>query len=198
VDLNAAAARLGMFGGAFDPPHKAHRALAQAAVQQLQLDGLRVVPTGQAWHKDRPLTPPQHRLAMAQLAFGDLAKVVVDERELRRTGPTYTVDTLRELRAERPGAELFLVMGEDQAAAFTNWREWQAIAALATLCVAERPQAEPAALPAQVRVHRLALPPMDESATDIRARLTSGQDIAHLVPPGVASYIDQHHLYKNT
>jgi nicotinate-nucleotide adenylyltransferase len=187
-----------MFGGAFDPPHKAHRALAEAAVQQLQLDELRVVPTGQAWHKDRPLSPARHRLAMAQLAFGDLAKVLVDERELRRTGPTYTVDTLRELRAEHPGAELFLVMGEDQAAAFTSWREWQAIAALATLCVAERPQAEPAALPAQIRVHRLALPPMDESATGIRARLTSGQDIAHLVPTGVASYIDQHHLYKNT
>lgn len=195
--MSAAAARLGMFGGAFDPPHRAHRAMAQAAVQQLQLDELRVFPTGQAWHKDRTLTPARHRLAMAQLAFGDLPKVVVDGRELQRTGSTYTIDTLRELRAEYPGAELFLVMGEDQAAAFTSWREWQAIAALATLCVAQRPQAHPAALPPQVRVHRLGMPLMDESATGVRARLASGQDIADLVPPGVASYIDQHHLYKN-
>jgi nicotinate-nucleotide adenylyltransferase len=187
-----------MFGGAFDPPHRAHRALAQAAVQQLQLDELRVFPTGQAWHKDRRLTSAQHRLAMARLAFRDVPKVVVDDRELQRSGPTYTIDTLREMRAEHPGAELFLVMGDDQAAAFASWREWQAIAALATLCVAQRPQAaQPAALPSQVRVHRLSLPAMDESATDIRARLTSGQDITHLVPPGVASYIDQHHLYQN-
>lgn len=196
--MSAATPRLGVFGGAFDPPHKAHRALAQAAVQQLQLDELRVFPTGQAWHKDRALTPAQHRLAMAQLAFGDLPKVVLDARELQRTGPTYTVDTLRELRAEHPRAELFLVMGEDQAAAFTSWREWQAIAALATLCVAQRPQAEPAPRPQQVRVRRLNMPLMDESATDIRDRLMSGQDIAHLVPAGVASYIDQHHLYRTT
>jgi nicotinate-nucleotide adenylyltransferase len=186
-----------MFGGAFDPPHQAHCALARAAVEQLQLDELRVFPTGQAWHKDRALTPAQHRLAMARIAFGNLPKVVVDARELRRAGPTYTVDTLRELQAEHPGAELFLVMGEDQAAAFTSWREWQAIAALATLCVAQRPQTESAALPPEARVHRLSLPLMDESATDIRARLTSGQDIDHLVPSGVASYIDQHHLYHN-
>ena len=120
--MSAAAARLGMFGGAFDPPHMAHRVLAQAAVDQLRLDELRVFPTGQAWHKERTLTPAQHRLAMAQLAFEDLPKVVVDARELQRAGATYTIDTLRELSAEHPGAELFLVMGEDQAAAFTTWR----------------------------------------------------------------------------
>ena len=192
-------ARLGMYGGAFDPPHRAHRKLAQAAVEQLRLDELRVFPTGQAWHKTRQLTPAEHRVAMAQIAFEGVPKLTVDARETQRTGATYTVDTLRELHAEQPAADLFLVMGEDQAAAFTTWRDWQEVARLATLCVAQRPQAAPlTTLPPEVRVQRLSLPAMDDSATDIRARLTSGQDAGHLVDPRVASYIAQHHLYTET
>lgn len=195
--MSAGPQRLGIFGGAFDPPHRAHRALAQAAVQQLRLDQLRVLPTGQAWHKERTLSPGAHRLAMARIVFEDLQHVLVDPRELHRAGATYTVDTLREMRAEHPAAELFLVMGQDQAAAFTRWREWEAIAALATLCVAQRPGSAAAALPAGVRTHAISLPPMDDSATAIRARLTAGQDISELVPAGVASYIAQHHLYES-
>ncbi|HET6827782.1 MAG TPA: nicotinate-nucleotide adenylyltransferase [Ramlibacter sp.] len=196
--MNAAPRRVGVFGGAFDPPHKAHRALAQAAVEQLRLDELRVLPTGQAWHKDRALTPAQHRLAMARIAFEGVPGVLIDERELHRPGATYTIDTLRELQAEQPRAAFFLVMGQDQAQAFTSWREWEAIARLATLCVAQRPQARHGdALPAQVRLLPLSLAPMDESATTIRARLAAGQDIAPLVPAGVASYIARHHLYEH-
>jgi nicotinate-nucleotide adenylyltransferase len=195
--LSAGPQRLGIFGGAFDPPHRAHRALAQAAVQQLGLDQLRILPTGQAWHKDRQLTPADHRLAMAQIAFGGIPQAAVDPRELQRAGATYTIDTLRELRAEHPAAELFLVMGQDQAAAFTRWREWEAIAALATLCVAQRPGSAAAGLPAGVHAQSIRLPPMDDSATAIRARLTAGQDISELVPAGVASYIAQHHLYES-
>jgi len=82
-----------MFGGAFDPPHLAHRALAQAAIEQLQLDVLRVLPTGQAWHKSRPLTAASHRLAMSRLAFDGLPQVRLDDREIRRAGPSYTLDT---------------------------------------------------------------------------------------------------------
>lgn len=196
--MNAAPRRVGVFGGAFDPPHKAHRALAQAAVEQLRLDELRVLPTGQAWHKDRALTPAQHRLAMARIAFEGVPGVLIDERELHRPGATYTIDTLRELQAEQPQAAFFLVMGQDQAQAFTGWREWEAIARLATLCVAQRPPAgQGDAQPAQVRVHPLSLPAMDESATAIRARLAAGQDITQLVPAGVASYIARHHLYEH-
>lgn len=195
--MSTAPRRVGVFGGAFDPPHQAHRALAQAAVEQLRLDELRVLPTGQAWHKDRTLTPAPHRLAMARIAFEGMPHVTVDERELQRAGATYTIDTLRELQAEQAGAAFFLVMGQDQAQAFTRWREWQAIAQLATLCVAQRPQAgQGDALPAGVRVHPLSLPPMEESATAIRARLAAGQDITQLVPAGVASYIARHHLYE--
>ena len=145
--MTAAARRVGVFGGAFDPPHLAHVALAQAAVDQLVLDQLRILPTGQAWHKARRLTDGIHRLAMAEEAFRSVPHAVVDGRELRRTGPTYTIDTLRELRAEQPGAELMLVIGADQAEALHSWRESDAIIALATICIAARARPSPAAPP---------------------------------------------------
>ncbi|HEY0825178.1 MAG TPA: nicotinate (nicotinamide) nucleotide adenylyltransferase [Ramlibacter sp.] len=197
--MSHAGERVGMFGGAFDPPHRAHVALARAAIGQLGLDRLYVFPTGDAWHKARTLSPAAHRLAMARLAFSALPQVRVDDRELRRTGPTYSVDTLRELHAGHPGAQLHLLMGEDQAASFTTWRDWQEIARLAVLCVAGRGSGEGVAalraLPG-VRVEAIAMPQMPESATEIRARLTAGQDITELVEPAVASYIESHHLYQ--
>jgi nicotinate-nucleotide adenylyltransferase len=202
LGLSPAARRVGVFGGSFDPPHNAHVALARAAVDQLRLDELRVVPTGQAWHKPRSLSDGAHRLAMAGLAFAPIPQAVVDDRELRRTGASYTVDTLRELQAGDPAAELVLLMGEDQALAFTTWREWQSIARMATLAVAQR-GAGPSgaglsalqALP-DVRAEALHLPRMAESATDIRRRVAAGLAVDHLVPAGVASYIARHHLYS--
>jgi nicotinate-nucleotide adenylyltransferase len=198
--LSTVPRRVGVFGGAFDPPHRAHVALAGAAVEQLQLDELRIFPTGQAWHKTQALSAPEHRLAMAGIAFGGMPRTVVDDRELRRPGPTYTIDTLRELKAEQPVSELFLVMGEDQATALTRWREWEEVLRLAVICMAARPQAGAAeqapALPAQARLRLLDLPNMSESATEIRGRTARGDGIAHLVPPGVASYIELHHLYQ--
>jgi nicotinate-nucleotide adenylyltransferase len=203
LTTNAAVARLGVFGGAFDPPHIAHVALAQAAVEQLQLDELRIFPTGRAWHKTNTLTAPEHRLALAEIAFGWLPHTVVDDRELRRPGPTYTIDTLRELKAERPAAQLFLVMGEDQAVSLTRWREWESIVQLAIICVAGRTLATTPAdvapgLPAQAEFRVLRLPSMPESATQVRGLVARGEGIAHLVPPGVASYIEQNHLYQTT
>lgn len=193
--------RLGVFGGAFDPPHLAHRALAEVALAQLQLDELRVLPTGQAWHKSRPLTDAQHRLAMAELAFAELPGLVLDDREIRRSGPSYTLDTLRELRSEYPQAELFLVMGKDQADALSSWRDWEEIVRLAIICVADRdgltgqetqfvPPPEMAA-----RFHKLHMPVMDISATGIRSRIAARQGIAPLVSAPVARYIADHHLY---
>lgn len=196
------ALKVGVFGGAFDPPHLAHVALARAAVEQLNLDELRVFPTGQAWHKARSLGAPEHRLAMARIAFGDIPHTVIDDRELKRPGPTYTIDTLRELGAEQPRAQLFLVMGEDQASALTSWREWETIVRQAVICMAARPSAHAGthalAMPAQATVRLLRLPDMPESATEVRERVSSGEGIAHLVPPGIARYIDQHHLYQPT
>ena len=131
-----------MLGGAFDPPHVAHVALARAAIEQLHLDELRVLPTGLAWHKTRAISAGDHRLAMTRLAFADVPGVVVDDRELRRAGPTYTVDTLRELRAEHPSDTLVLVIGADQADALDQWRESDEIARLAIISVADRPRHE--------------------------------------------------------
>jgi nicotinate-nucleotide adenylyltransferase len=196
------ARRIGIFGGAFDPPHVGHVALARAAVGQLDLDQLLILPTGQAWHKARALSPNAHRLAMAQRAFGDVPRALVDERELRRSGPTYTVDTLRELRREFPGAQLLLVIGADQAEALHGWRESAEIVRLATLCIAARARPvdaaaefDPSNLP-QATYQPVELPPMPVSATDVRARVAAGQPIDQLVPADVARYIGQHSLYQ--
>ena len=194
--------RLGLFGGAFDPPHNTHAALIALAVEQLHLDELRVFPTGVAWHKPRQLTPAVHRVAMAALAFSTIPHVVVDDRETRRSGPSYTVDTLRELKAEKPHAELFLVIGGDQARALTTWHEWQTILQLAIICVAERGDSTgftPGFMPPTAlksRFLRLELPPSAVSASEIRARVATHRSVAPLVCEPVARYIDHHHLYQ--
>ncbi len=196
--------RLGIFGGSFDPPHLAHVALARAAVEQLGLAMLRVLPTGQAWHKARALTGAEHRLAMAREAFAAVPQAVVDDRELRRSGPTYTIDTLRELRAEHPQAQLLLVVGADQAEALHTWRDSAGILQLATLAVAARARPDAGAPPFDTSRlppgawTAVELPPMPVSATEIRTRVAAGQGIGHLVPPGVARYIDLHSLYRTT
>jgi nicotinate-nucleotide adenylyltransferase len=198
----AQALRVGLFGGAFDPPHLAHRLLVETAMAELQLDVLHVLPTGHAWHKKRDLTPAPQRLEMARRAFAGLPGVLVDGRELLRTGPTYTVDTVRELQGEYPGAVLHLLIGADQAAAFRTWRDWQAIVRDATICIAQRDHAagadvrfDTSSLPG-ARIERLSMPAMDTSATDIRTRVAAHLGIDHLVPAAVARYIDQHHLYR--
>ncbi len=196
--------RIGVFGGAFDPPHLAHMALVQTALADLQLDQLRVVPTGQAWHKTRVLSPAHHRLAMAELAFSKVPCVVVDPIETQRVGPSYTVDTLRAFKALFPDAEFFLIVGEDQARALTTWREWQAVLQLAIICVAERDDlmgAKPlfmAPKSYESRFRRLQMPAMPVSATEIRARIATHQSVSSLVFEPVARYIDDHHLYQTT
>lgn len=195
--------KLGVFGGSFDPPHAGHRALAEAALQQLQLDQLRIVPTGQAWHKARPLSRAEHRLAMAELAFADLPRVTVDGRETQRIGPSYTVDTLRELQAESPGAQLFLLIGQDQAEALPTWHAWTTVVELATIVVAARENAAgtvgrfvpPAGL--ERRFIQLHSPLLPVSATAIRQRAAQGQGTAPLVSEAVARYIVLHHLYRS-
>jgi len=196
--------RIGVFGGAFDPPHAAHLALVRAAINDLQLDELRIIPTGNAWHKARPLSLAQHRLAMARLAFGDLPGVVVDDRETRRDGPSYTVDTLRELKTQCPDAELFVFLGEDQARALPTWRAWQQVLQLAIIYVAERGdwnRSKPRFVAPKVyesRFRQLQMPAMPVSATDIRARVAAHQSLDALVSESVAQYIDHHHLYQTT
>jgi nicotinate-nucleotide adenylyltransferase len=198
--------RIGMYGGAFDPPHNAHVALAKAAVEQLGLDALHVIPTGHAWHKTQQLSLGFHRLEMAERAFGDIPKVMVDQREVLRTGPTYSLDTLRELQAENLDAQLYLIMGADQAAALPTWSHFGEIAKIAIICVAER------SLSGQdntgnisyistlnslnCRAIHIELPIMRQSATDVRDLVLHHKPVNHLLPPAVVAYIDAHGLYQ--
>lgn len=205
--------RIGLYGGAFDPPHEAHRALAESALTQLGLDLLLILPTGEAWHKSRPLTSAEHRLAMSRLAFADLPNTRIDDREMRRTGPTYTVDTLEEVAAEYPSAELFLIIGADQLHKFRSWYRWRDVLAKATLAVANR--AERVGSDAISPAHRpsdlssvdipfvaLTMPPLNVSATALRSHMQQDWldgvlDDVPLVSPSVAGYISTHNLYQN-
>jgi len=130
--------RLGLFGGAFDPPHAGHLALARAAVRELKLDRLFVVPTGRPVWKPSPTAPPARRLAAVRRVFAGLPRVVVSSWETRRTGPSYTFKTLRAFQRRRPSAEWFLVMGGDSWREFTRWRRWRDILKMARLAVGRR------------------------------------------------------------
>nr|WP_196868850.1 nicotinate (nicotinamide) nucleotide adenylyltransferase [Polaromonas sp. CG_9.11] len=198
--------RIGVFGGSFDPPHNAHVALARAALEQCALDVLHVIPTGQAWHKARTLSAPEHRLAMATLAFGNVDRAMVDARELQRPGPTFTIDTLKALQAENPGCQLYLFIGADQFASFGQWHQWREILEIAIICIAAR--TESALTQAEFDVyaphnHRffvLKLPLMPFSATQIRQMMAAGaasaEEARKLVPDAVARYISHYQLYR--
>jgi len=190
--------RIGIFGGSFDPVHNAHLALARVALSELALDELRWVPVGEPWQKSRRITSAVHREAMVRIAIEGEGRFVLDRRELERDGPSYTIDTVRALQADEPAARWFLVIGQDQYAGFHTWHGWQELLARVTIAVADRPDASPLADP-QVRAFEheaVHLPLMDVSSTEIRERLQAGLAIADLVPPGVARYIDLHHLYR--
>ena len=198
------ARRIGVFGGAFDPPHLAHVALVRSAIEAFSLDEVRVLPTGQAWHRSGTLTPAAQRLAMTRLAFAGLREARVDAREIERHGPSYTIDTLHELAAENPGAQLVLLIGDDQRRSLPGWHRIEEIARLAIICAAARdPQVaswhrpEPvASVGPPLSIEPLPMPLMPISATDIRDRLSRQADVAGLLAPDVARYIHEHHLYS--
>jgi nicotinate-nucleotide adenylyltransferase len=189
--------RIGLFGGTFDPPHNAHVALAHAALDALRLDQVRWIPAGQPWQKARAITPAVHREAMVRLAIAREPRFVLDRSELERAGPSYMVDTVRELQSREPGAQWFLVLGADQVAGLHTWHDWRALVGLVTLAVANRPGGHPPLDPEVQRAARcvVPLPLLDLSATDIRERRARGLPIDSMVPPAVAGYIETHALY---
>ena len=193
--------RVGVFGGSFDPPHLAHRALARIARDTLALDELRWLPAGMPWQKAaRELAGAADREAMVALLIAGEAGFMLDPRELRRSGPSYTVDTLRALATEQPGSELFLVIGADQFSSLATWHEAANLPRLATLAVAAREGQSvrpPARWPGPAPAWReLPLPRHDISATEVRRRVAAGEAVSPLVGDAVARYIDQRHLYR--
>ena len=193
-----AARRVGLFGGSFDPVHNAHVALARTALDQLALDELRWIPVCQPWQKTRRLAPAADREAMVRLAIAGEPRFVLDRIELRRGGPTFTLDTVRELVAAEPGRQWFLILGQDQYASLHTWRDWRELLGLVTLAIANRPGAAIAVNPQIAKAeHRVVrLPMMNVSSTEIRRRVAAGEPIADLVPDAVARYIEAHRLYS--
>jgi nicotinate-nucleotide adenylyltransferase len=192
--------RIGVYGGSFDPPHMAHLAMARVARDALALDELRLMPAGQPWQKPGLRADAAQREAMLHLLVDNEARLLVDTRELHREGASYTVDTLRELAREVPGAELFLVMGADQFARLHTWRDAAELPRLATLAVAAR-EGQAVRPPAgwvgpPPAWQELPLPRLDISATQVRRRAAAGEPLAPLVGEAVAGYIDRYQLYR--
>ena len=190
--------RLGIFGGSFDPVHNAHLALAHEALADLRLDELVWVPAGQPWQKRSELAPAADRAAMVEAAIAGEPRFTLSRLEIDRSGPSYTVDTVRALQTQRPGSQWYLVIGQDQYAGFHTWHGWQELLGRVTLAIANRPNAPTTADPQVLAVphEAVTLPMMDVSSTEIRQRVAAGQGIDALVPPAVARYIDQHNLYR--
>ena len=192
--------RVGLLGGTFDPVHNAHLALAHAALHALALDSVRWVPAGQPWQKAGTVTAAVHRQAMLELAIAGEPRFTLDCIELQRSGPSYTIDTVRTLQACEPGTRWVLLIGQDQHAALHTWAHWQTLLSLVDLAVAQRPGTLSAADAAVLRHPFLTvpLPLLDVSSSHIRQRVASGLDISALVPTEVARYIDSHGLYART
>ena len=192
---------IGIFGGTFDPIHIAHLLLAEQAAEQLVLDKVLLVPAGDPWRKaGREVTPAVLRLEMVRRAVADNPLFEVDDREIRREGATYTIDTLQEMRAEvDPDDDLFLLLGEDALADLPLWREPEAFPDYATVVVAPREGAElPETLPFDpVAIERIDMPYMNVSATDLRHRARLGRSLRYLVPEPVRLFIEERGLYQD-
>lgn len=187
---------IGLLGGSFDPVHNAHLALARAALDQLGLGQVRWIPVGEPWWKPGvELAPAQHRAAMVELAIAGEPRFVLDRIEIERGGPTYTIDTVHALRQRHPDARFTLIVGRDQFASLPRWQAWQELSSEVDFAVADRPGAP---LPAHgVRCRSIRMAPTTLSSTAVRQAVAAGADIAHLVPPEVARYIESAHLYRS-
>lgn len=196
--------RVGVLGAAFNPPHLGHLVLAQEAFAQLGLSEVLLVPTGSAPHKQIESDPGADvRLEMTRLAVLGDARLGVSEVELRREGPSYTYETLEALREERPGEELFFVLGADAAAGLEGWRRPERVLELARLGIAARPgtgrgEVEPVLerLGGTDRAEFLKVPPIGVSSSMVRDRVGAGLPIRYLVPGPVAELIAERGLYR--
>lgn len=184
--------RIGLLGGTFDPPHLGHLVAAQAALEELALDEVRLLVAGDPWQK-RGTSPAVVRLELARLAVEDNDELVVDDRECRRAGPTYTADTLAALRDERPDDELVFLLGADAASRLPTWHRIDEALALARFVAVTRPGYEVPDLPADVDL--LEVPPLDVSSTQLRALAGRGRSLRYLTPEPVRRRVGEYGLY---
>lgn len=200
--------RIGLLGGAFDPPHNAHLEIARRVRDAYSLDRVDLLVSGESPHAQGKTVAAEarHRVSMAQLAVTNQPGLGVDDRETRRTGKSFTVDTLRELRGEKPGDEIFFIIGGDMLASLPTWREASLLLSLAHFVPVMRPgfmadvydKLRPALgdeAVNQLQRNAVSMPLMTTSSSEIRAAIAAGESISHWVPPVVEAYIRANRLY---
>jgi nicotinate-nucleotide adenylyltransferase len=196
--------RLGILGGTFNPPHLAHLVCAQEAHRELALDRVLLIPASIPPHKPVEQEPgAEHRLQMCRLAVGDDERFQVSDVELRREGPSYTVDTLAVLSSQAPTDELVLILGGDIAAGLPEWNSPERVLELATVAIARRRGTTRGAIEQALgrlrggdRAQFFAMPRIGISSTMLRRRIAAGQPIRYFVPDQVEAYIQRHGLYS--
>lgn len=196
--------RIGLFGGSFDPVHYGHLLLAESAREQLALDQVWLIPAGQSPFKPQPpVASAKQRVEMLQLAVAGYPQFLVSDVEIQRSGPSYTVETLRAVHEAQPDAELFLLIGADSLADFAKWREPEEILKLAQVVAVNRGRAAADAQPVLAelgetwagRLPSITMPGVDFSSTDLRARVAAGRSLRFQTPRAVELYLQSAALY---
>ena len=194
--------RVGVMGGTFDPIHHGHLVAASEVQSWFDLDEVIFVPTGQPWQKaDRDVSPAEDRYLMTVIATAANPRFAVSRVDIDRDGPTYTIDTLRDVAAVHPDADLYFITGADAMAALLTWRDHGELFELAHFVGCTRPGHEMddgtlVGLPKD-RITLVEIPALAISSTDCRHRVERGEPVWYLVPDGVVQYIGKHHLYES-
>jgi nicotinate-nucleotide adenylyltransferase len=195
--------RIGVFGGTFDPIHLGHLAAAEWAVRDANLDRVLFVPSAKPPHRAAAQAPAEDRLAMTKLAVEGEPRFEVSDVEVKRGGPSYTVDTLEELHRTFPDDQLFLILGWDAARLFRTWHEPERVSALASIVIVDRGKSQP--VPSELKAIGLAPERLiichvrtpDISGSELRRAIAAGESVAGKVPPAVERYIAAHNLYRD-
>ena len=191
---------IGVMGGTFDPIHHGHLVAASEVADRFDLDEVLFVPTGEPWQKaGRQITPAEDRYLMTVIATASNPRFSVSRVDIDRGGPTYTIDTLKDLREQYPNEQLYFITGADALASIMSWHDWEEMFELAEFVGVTRPGYElrEDMLPADIqeRVHLVEIPAMAISSTGCRERASQGRPVWYLVPDGVVQYIAKNDLY---
>jgi len=206
---------IGLFGGTFDPIHKGHITIAKALIEALELQGMQFIPNKDPMHRNQPIASVEHRLNMVRIATAKNTKFIVNDVEILRPGPTYTIDTLTRIREKIPKQPLCLILGKDVFASMNTWRQWEMIPTLVHLVIINRlgvPLSYEPWMKTLLEEHETddirqlcskpggyllqhEIEPLMISATEIRKKLKAHQSVADAVMPEVLRYIEQHNLY---